>query len=862
MVLLALLIVPPAQAGQSEWTSLNGLTAGSGAQHIRAFAYDNVPPTTVYAATDDQGVFRSLNAGVSWSPFNNGLDNLQAKTVRALLVEGTTVYAGTNLGVFTSEGGSAWEPLAQGTEQNPAQPKNLNEPVQSLISLPGNVILAGVFSGGVYKSTDGGETWTHPPPGNGMPAHQTVTGLSAHPFTGGLVYAASGTGLYRSTNSGSTWTLASDGIPGSAGPNLLWVDPNRPNTHYVGTTASGVYRSINAGVTWSEINDGLGAVRARGLQIFTNSQGAVLYAATENALWAGQTRGSTPPSEPKWRDVTTEGLIEPQPNPASNTIMWALTAPVFPAGPDRKLLAGTGSNGGYEITLERPDNPCPTPPGNSAPCPVTLDATPVEGQVLQATKGTQWSGTETIDFAFAWQSCPASPPNPDADDCTDIDNETDDKYVVTQADDDADRRFRIEITATNSFPTLTEVKRFSAATGPAGPNPANFPGSQDTWQPDVDVVPPGPPDVGDTLRADEGKSPDPPTDDGWFEPPAATRAYQWLRCKDFSDNDCIEVPGATGRDYVLRTDDGQHSMRVRVTGTNPSGTNQLLSPGTFLVISEQATPTENPQIFGDAYPGETLSGTVGAWKDPTTVYERLWLRCDANGDFCTDIQEIPSGDPETGPSYTVREGDVGYTLRMRVTADVNGDTVDGELPAAFETHTPPSSVVAVRPSSGGPPGGDGLPGGGLGPGTGGPGDILAPTLTAFSLTNKRFVVGSAATATVAGRRTPKGTTFRFRLSEPATATLTIERKLAGRKVGRKCKTPTRKLRKRKKCTRLKRAGTLTRRNLAAGAQAVPFSGRIGKKKLAPGSYQVKVVGTDAAGNKSRAATAAFTVVRR
>lgn len=90
MVLLALLIVPPAQAGQSEWTSLNGLTAGSGAQHIRAFAYDNVPPTTVYAATDDQGVFRSLNAGVSWSPFNNGLDNLQAKTVRALLVEGTT----------------------------------------------------------------------------------------------------------------------------------------------------------------------------------------------------------------------------------------------------------------------------------------------------------------------------------------------------------------------------------------------------------------------------------------------------------------------------------------------------------------------------------------------------------------------------------------------------------------------------------------------------------------------------------------------------------------------------------------------------------------------------------------------------
>ena len=78
--------------------------------------------------------------------------------VRALLASstGTTVYAGTDLGIFKSTGG-AWQPVAQGPEADPAQPKKLNQSVQSLVSLTAGPMLAGVFSGGVYKSGDGGE---------------------------------------------------------------------------------------------------------------------------------------------------------------------------------------------------------------------------------------------------------------------------------------------------------------------------------------------------------------------------------------------------------------------------------------------------------------------------------------------------------------------------------------------------------------------------------------------------------------------------------------------------------------------------------------------------------------------------------
>ena len=88
---------------------------------------------------------------------------------------------------------------------------------------------------------------------------------------------------------------------------------------------------------------------------------------------------------------------------------------------------------------------------------------------------------------------------------------------------------------------------------------------------------------------------------------------------------------------------------------------------------------------GDAYVGEILAGDVGGWKDPTTDFLRRWVRCDADGTACTYIQEVATTEPEDGPTYEVRADDVGYTLRLRVTADVNNDLtpdgIDNHLPA-------------------------------------------------------------------------------------------------------------------------------------------------------------------------------------
>jgi hypothetical protein len=139
-------------------------------------------------------------------------------------------------------------------------------------------------------------------------------------------------------------------------------------------------------------------------------------------------------------------------------------------------------------------------------------------------------------------------------------------------------------------------------------------------------------------------------------------------------------------------------------------------------------------------------------------------------------------------------------------------------------------------------------------------DRTAPSISAFSLTNRRFRIAGRATPVSARRRAPLGTTFRYTLSEPATVTLTIKRALPGRRVGSSCRRPTRSNRNRRRCTRYVRAGVLTRRNKGPGRVSTPFTGRIGTRKLALGSYRATLGATDAAGNRATTRQTTFTIV--
>lgn len=153
----------------------------------------------------------------------------------------------------------------------------------------GNTILAGTgepnASGdseagmGIYRSTDGGDSWTLLPGSVTAPSNfrgraisdiaiapngdiivgvaRAVRGYSGN--TGGATTnpppseLPAAFGVYRSTDGGATFTLIWDGAGSIRGVTHLEIDPSAPTTLYASAFQVGVYRSLDNGATWTQI---------------------------------------------------------------------------------------------------------------------------------------------------------------------------------------------------------------------------------------------------------------------------------------------------------------------------------------------------------------------------------------------------------------------------------------------------------------------------------------------------------------------------------------------------------------------------------------------------------------------------------
>jgi PKD domain len=124
-------------------------------------------------------------------------------------------------------------------------------------------------------------------------------------------------------------------------------------------------------------------------------------------------------------------------------------------------------------------------------------------------------------------------------------------------------------------------------------------------------------------------------------------------------------------------------------------------------------------------------------------------------------------------------------------------------------------------------------------------DHTAPVISKLSSSHRRFRVAANSAAQIARKhkRAPAGTVFALRVSERSTLVLSFSGH-AGRRHALVTPPP------------------LVRTARGPGSVALAFSGRIAGVMLAPGSYRMSVVAIDPAGNRSRPATVAFTVVSR
>jgi len=133
---------------------------------------------------------------------------------------------------------------------------------------------------GIYKSNDGGETWTH----MGLAESERIAKIVVHPKDGKTVYAcapgklwsdSADRGLYKTEDGGATWSLSLKGGNASTGCSSLAMDPRDPSTLYAALwdfrrkgwtfrsggesasapSGSGLYKSTDGGTTWTEITD-------------------------------------------------------------------------------------------------------------------------------------------------------------------------------------------------------------------------------------------------------------------------------------------------------------------------------------------------------------------------------------------------------------------------------------------------------------------------------------------------------------------------------------------------------------------------------------------------------------------------------
>lgn len=135
-----------------------------------------------------------------------------------------------------------------------------------------------------------------------------------------------------------------------------------------------------------------------------------------------------------------------------------------------------------------------------------------------------------------------------------------------------------------------------------------------------------------------------------------------------------------------------------------------------------------------------------------------------------------------------------------------------------------------------------------------------PVLSALKLVPSRFAVMPRGARKERNRaRVALGTSIRFQLSLAARVTFSVTRQHPGRRSGKRCLPAHGKVPRRKRCTRLIKAGSFAR-NANRGADRIAFSGRIGRHELPPGFYLLTATPIDASRHRGATRSAKFTVV--
>ena len=373
----------PRSLSNTSWTAIGPAALFDGTANvsgrITGIATDPTDATTIYFTAAGGGVWKTSNSGTTWAPLTDGQSTLAMGAIAIAPSSHLKIYAGTGeannsadsdfgLGILISnDGGVNWT-LSTGPgaifstkrfsiaqiSVNPTDPNT----AYAAVSLPGE---NGTFSAnggtGIYKTSDGGTTWTNTTTGISevtldgtfnstfswsavvVDPNTPATIYATHSYTSNFHNYNSANGVYRSTNSGTSWSLLAGPPNGNTNANTgrisLAVGPsaNVLGAHVLYVTASNIStggllyfgRSNTADAAvpaFTDLTAGtpdfMGAGNGSGQGWYdqaiivdpTNSQnvycaGVVTYSTNTKAVIKSVNGGST------WTDITTVGGVEP-----------------------------------------------------------------------------------------------------------------------------------------------------------------------------------------------------------------------------------------------------------------------------------------------------------------------------------------------------------------------------------------------------------------------------------------------------------------------------------------------------------------------------------------------------------------------
>jgi len=277
------------------------------------FAVVDSDPRIMYVGSAAGGVFKTTNAGTNWEPVFDEQPNSSIGDIALAPSDPSVLYVGT--GEPNNRQSSSW-------------------------------------GGGVYKSLDAGKTWTF----LGLKDTHHIGRIVVHPTEPNVVYVAAlghlwgpnkERGVYKSTDGGATWTQSLF-INDDTGVSDIAIDPQSPNTLYAaayerrrtvfgfngGGPGGGIYKTVDGGVHWTKLTHGLpttGDVGRCAIDIYRKNSN-IVYVLIEHATQGGIYR-----SEDKGFSWTRMSDTNPRPSyysqvridPNNDRKVWVLGAPLY-----------------------------------------------------------------------------------------------------------------------------------------------------------------------------------------------------------------------------------------------------------------------------------------------------------------------------------------------------------------------------------------------------------------------------------------------------------------------------------------------------------------------------------------------------